>query len=373
MFEFVEIFFKKNRKPSIIFMIIVFFLYICLEPSNNCDLNLKFICNISKLFSHPLIIGVIAFLIWCYCLVQFFRKDYNKDKTDIGDNDEKQLKNDIDNWLKANNIDVAKRYFLIDLLPYYIKKDRKEDILSKNFFKENEERNDNNFLQQTEPDINIQEQMQKAKLNTYNNSYLTFCLLIDRCIEIANNKEQPYCFQEIAEAFKLDWKGRRYLYYIAHSLLGTIGVLLKEYNNNEQINEKIPCVNASAVTKWERDHGNKWFCNGGIKAPAWCCYPEYKQEGEDDRNFILELCKIVKEANKDKKANEDKIKSLKNKYYELLKEEVKTKNEKIKQEENKFKFAEEKTLNELYKNYKENGIKMSYQELEKQAQENNNK
>ena len=197
--------------------------------------------------------------------------------------------------------------------------------------------------------------MQEAKLNTYNNSYLTFCLLIDRCIEIADNKKQPYCFQEIAEAFELDWKGRRYAPYIAYSLLGTIGGLLKKYNDNKQINEKIPCVNASVVTKWERDHGNKWFCNGGIKTPAWRCYPPYKSnEGEDDREFILKLCKIVKDA------SDKTIKTWKCEYYDLLK----GKNGSLK---------DKTELDEVYKNYKENGIKMSYQKLEEQSQENNSK
>ena len=265
-------------------------------------------------------------------------------------------------FCKKEGITIVQRWFLEELIEDFNKNEDK--LLNNN---NNASAIKDRSIEENEEDC-IKTQIENAKLNTYNNSYLTFCLLIDRCIEIADNKEQPYCFQEIAEAFKLDWKGRRYLHYIANSLLGTIGGLLEKENENKQGNEKIPCVNASVVTKWERDHGNKWFCNGGIKTPAWCCYPPYtSKEGEDDRKFIVELCKIVKNA------DENKIKSWKNKYYELLKEEFETKNEKIKQDENKFKFIKQEALNELYKNYKENGTKMSYQEIEKQAQENNSK
>ena len=213
----------------------------------------------------------------------------------------------------------------------------------------------NNELSSKEKDERIETQIKNAKQNKYNNSYLTFCLLIDRCIEIADKKEPPYCFQEIAEAFELDWKGRRYLYYIGWDVLGTIGELVKE-NENKQNNEKIPCVNASVVTKWERDHGNKWFCNGGIKDPAWCCYPPYtSKEGEDDREFILTLCKIVKNASKDK--SNDKIENWKNTYYGLLKDKLlKEKNVSLK---------DKKGLDEVYKNCKEKEENMTYEKINK--------
>lgn len=193
----------------------------------------------------------------------------------------------------------------------------------------------------------LTKQMQQAKQNKYNNSYLAFCMLIDRCKEIEDNKQQPYCFQEIAEAFGLEWKWRRYLRYIAWGVLGTMGDLLEGYNKDKQNdNEKIPCVNASVVQKWERDNFNKWFCNGGIKNPNWCCHLPYtSNEGEGDREFILKICKIVKEA------DDKKILTWKDEYYNLLKEKDSS-------------LKDKKGLDGVYENYKKNGTKMTYDKVE---------
>ena len=335
----------------------------CLNTNNSCDSkNFTFICSFKwKILYNPLLITISVFLIWCFGVVHVLRKKYKKEiNDDLQPIDEEK----IYGWFEKNNIDVAKQYFLKDVFLYYANKDR-EKYVSNNFFKENEKSNakksnDDNFLQQIEPNSEIQIQMKQAKLNTYNNSYLTFCLLIDRCKTInfkENNdyqeNEKPYCFQEIAEAFGLDWNGKRYLCYIAN-VLNQIFKFTEQQNNQE---DTIPTINASTVTKFERDNFNKWFCNGHIRGSGRHCYPKYTLiEGKEDREYILELCNIVKEAKK------NKIEKWKEDFYGYLTNNKGT-----------FDILGKEKLNEIYKEYNNKTItKMSYQKLEEKIKQEKN-
>ena len=273
----------------------------------------------------------IAFLKW---------KVYSEDREDC-----EKLKQI---FITENNINIIQGWFLEKLIDNFIEK-------NKDFF----EGNKNKPIENLEPNKDIQEQMKKAKLNTYNNSYLTFCLLIDRCKTInfkENNdyqeNEKPYCFKEIAEAFDLKWEGRRYYHYIAN-VLDQIFKFTEQQNNP---NDTIPTINASTVTKFERDNFNKWFCNGHIRGSGRHCYPKYTLiEGKEDREYILELCKIVKEA------KEDKIAKWKKDFYGYLTNNKGT-----------FDILDKEKLNEIYKEYNNKTItKMSYQKLEEKAKEDN--
>ena len=110
------------------------------------------------------------------------------------------------------------------------------------------------------------------------------------------------------------------------------------------------------MTKFERDNFNKWFCNGHIRGSGRHCYPKYTLiEGKEDREYILELCKIVKDA------KEDKIAKWKKDFYGYLTNNKGT-----------FDILDKEKLNEIYKEYNNKTItKMSYQKLEEKAKEDN--
>ena len=262
----------KEKEHNIIGFLICFITYVLLM--------LVFLCNKCPCCLCEILLAIDGFLIWIYCEILNF---YNN----------KEDKYDLDDYITKKNIGGVKEWVL-------------KKILTKKTLKE-EERKEENKINATRNKTDDLLSMAKILIETAkNNTTITFSELCDRVL------------QE-------EWKGRKWLNYIARRL-DIIGHCCAYDADNEEAYDKdniakcFPFLNGLTREKYS------YKINRGFWQPFWkhlLPIKSYEEQTEENvEEFQKQICDKINEMNKEekeKKINEflEKLKTFEPKYKEL--------------------------------------------------------